>query len=161
LPPTGPEQARVLQPGQHQVEHGIRPALFGQLAAELRQDTVIEARIAQLAAERVLPRDPVDEGFDGLAVGEVVAELQNHGHQQQCREQARLPQPGEASPPGPAVPPPAYATGADARSGARYRSGHNHRLLRTRAQLRANSRRSALNVSANLGTMARPWGAPG
>jgi len=43
---------------------------------ELTEHTGIKARILQLQAQRVLPRDPVADRLGGLPIGQVLAELQ-------------------------------------------------------------------------------------
>jgi hypothetical protein len=80
--PAGLEQAvRAAR-----LEHPLQQALFGasseQAAAEVAQDAEVEAGVAQLQVEQILPVDARPHRLGGLAVTQPLAELQER-HQGQ------------------------------------------------------------------------------
>jgi len=56
---------------------------------------MVEARVGQLQAEQVLPVDAGAHRLGRLAVGQVLAELEQGDQRQAPRRQARLAEPGE------------------------------------------------------------------
>ncbi|GAA2155661.1 hypothetical protein GCM10009760_55780 [Kitasatospora kazusensis] len=71
LPATRLDQAGLLQPGQHEIEEGVGPAVLGETLAEVGQHTVVEAGIVQLQAEGVLDVDAAAHRLGRLTVGQV------------------------------------------------------------------------------------------
>lgn len=88
------DQPGLLQPGQSQVQEPVRPPLLQQPLAEIAQHAVMEARIVEIKAERVLEVDPAAHRLDGVPVGQIEQELQ-HAHRGQLRRRdPRTPLPG-------------------------------------------------------------------
>ena len=88
------DQPGLLQPGQGQVKEPVRPPLLQQPLAEVAQHAVVEARIVEIEAERVLEVDPAPHRLGGVAVGQIEQELQ-HAHRGQLRRRdPRPPVPG-------------------------------------------------------------------
>jgi hypothetical protein len=83
-----------LEPLEHQAQQRIGSSWLGQPGAELTQHRGVKAGVVQVQSQGVLPGDPVRECLRGLAVGEIVQELQDRHHQQQCRGEPGLAEPG-------------------------------------------------------------------
>lgn len=66
------EQPRVPGLGQEQVQDVATVVVPGQAVPELAEHRVVEARVRQFQAQRVLPVDPAADGLRGLTVGEVL-----------------------------------------------------------------------------------------
>src|SRR6185437_16254657 len=62
----------------------VRPALLQQPLAEVAQHAVVEARIVEIEAERVLEADPAPHRLGGITVRQAEQELQ-HAHRGQLR----------------------------------------------------------------------------
>src|SRR6266566_7724105 len=95
-PTAGPltDQPGFLQPGQGQVQEPVRPPLLQQPLAEVTQHAVMEARIIQIEAERVLEVDPAPHRLGSVTVGQIEQELQ-HAHRRELRRRdPRAPVPG-------------------------------------------------------------------
>jgi hypothetical protein len=86
---------RARQAVQQLAQEPLLGASLEQPRTELAQHRVVEARIVQLEAEQVLPVDARPHRFRGLAVGQVLAELQDGDERQAPGRQARLAEPGE------------------------------------------------------------------
>ena len=88
------DQPGLLQPGQGQVKEPVRSPVLQQALAEVTEHAVMEARIVEIEAERVLKVDPAPHGLSGTAVREIEQELQ-HAHRGQLRRrESRTPVPG-------------------------------------------------------------------
>ena len=90
------DQPGLLQPGQGQVKEPVRPPVLQQPVAEVAQHAVVEARIVEVEAERVLEVDPAPHRLGGVAVRQVEQELQ-HAHRGQLRRR-------DPGPPVPGIP---------------------------------------------------------
>ena len=90
------DQPGLLQPGQGQVKEPVRPPVLQQPVAEVAQHAVVEARIVEVEAERVLEVDPAPHRLGGIAVREIEQELQ-HAHRGQLRRR-------DPGPPVPGIP---------------------------------------------------------
>jgi hypothetical protein len=73
----GREQAAVLAGFQHPVQEELLGPAGRLAAAELGEDGEIEAGIIELESEGVFPVDAAADGVGGLAIGEVLGELQD------------------------------------------------------------------------------------
>jgi hypothetical protein len=62
------DQPWLLQPGQGQVKEPVGPFFLQQALAEVAQHAVVEARIVELEAERVLEVDPAPHRLYGITV---------------------------------------------------------------------------------------------
>jgi hypothetical protein len=78
------DQPGFLQPGQGQVQEPVRPPLLQQPLAEVTQHAVMEARIVEIEAERVVEVDPAPHRLGSVTVGQIEQELQ-HAHRRQLR----------------------------------------------------------------------------
>jgi hypothetical protein len=80
---------------QHEIEQQSLCTTINEPTAELAQHRVIKSWIVELQAECVLPINPSTDAVSGLAVGQVLDELE-HGDQGQApRALGRLPAPRE------------------------------------------------------------------
>ncbi|MEY9940490.1 hypothetical protein ABH932_005296 [Streptacidiphilus sp. MAP5-52] len=71
------DQTGLLQAGQSKVQEAVRAPVLHQPLPEVGQHAVVEARIVQLKAERVLEVDAAPHGLRGVAVGQSQQELQH------------------------------------------------------------------------------------
>ena len=88
--PAGRHQSVSGQPLQQRVQHHLIQAAGGDPGPELAQDRVVEARIRQVQAQRVLPVDPGAHRFGGLPVGQIFRHLEDRHQGQAARRPARL-----------------------------------------------------------------------
>jgi len=88
--PAGRHQPVSGQPLQQRVQHHLVQAAAGDPGPELAQDRVIEARIGQVKAQRVLPVDPGAHRLGGLPVGQILRHLEDRHQGQAARRPARL-----------------------------------------------------------------------
>ena len=88
------DQPGLLQPGQGQVKEPVRPPLRQQPVAEIAQHAVVEARIVEIEAERVLEVDAAPHRLGGIAVREIEQELQHAHRGQLSRRDPGPPIPG-------------------------------------------------------------------
>lgn len=77
-----------------QVEQALKKPLFGRAVEEplpeLGEHTEVEAGVLQVQAQRVLPVEPGADGVGGLAVGEVLGELEDGDEGEPPRGRGRL-----------------------------------------------------------------------
>ncbi len=92
---TGLHQPARLEPLQHAVEEEVLGAAGHAAGAELGEHAEVEPRVGQLEPERVLPVDPGAHRVGGLAVAEVLEELEDRHQREPPGRQRRLPAHGE------------------------------------------------------------------
>ena len=88
--PAGRHQPVSGQPLEQRVQHHLIQAAAGDPGPELTQDRVVEARIRQAKAERVLPVNPCADRLSGLPVGQILRHLEDRHQGQAARRPARL-----------------------------------------------------------------------
>ena len=88
--PARAHQPAAGEPLQQRVQHHLFQAAAGDTGPELAQDRVVEARIRQAKAQRVLPVDPGAHRLGGLPVGQVLRHLEDRHQGQAGRRPARL-----------------------------------------------------------------------
>ncbi|GAA2351718.1 hypothetical protein SVIO_002180 [Streptomyces violaceusniger] len=95
---AGGNRPHVGQPSQEQVQDPALQAVCQETVPEAGQYGVVEAGIGQLQAEQVLHIDPGPHRVRGLAVGEVLGELQDTDQSQPTRGDTGTPPDSEGFP---------------------------------------------------------------
>src|SRR5262249_5396989 len=91
---AGREQAAVLARRKHLVQQEPLSPGGGEAGAELREGGEVEPGVVELEPEGVLPVDAAADGVGGLAIGEVLGELQDGDQGELPGGQCGLPAPG-------------------------------------------------------------------